>query len=39
MFVQNYEDLSYDRLYQRHILLRKNPRLYKPEANCYIFNF
>ena len=39
MFLQNYEDLSYDRLYQRPILLRKNPRLHKPEASCYIFNF
>ena len=39
MFLQNYEDLSFDRLYQRHILLRNNPRLHKPEASCYIFNF
>ena len=39
MMIQNYDDLSYDGLYQRHILLRDNPCLHKPKASYYICKF
>ena len=29
----------YDRLYQRHVLVKDNPRFPKAKASCYIYRF
>ena len=39
MFIQNYDYIWYDRLYQGHILLWDNPCFHKTKTNCYICKF